>query len=89
MQSYIIGILDAYFNQVKESGLMLIYYILTSSYNWFINLLIGDNKSIKDEEHADKDVILKMTMFGIILLLSFLSTYYMPYIVLILMSMSK
>ena len=63
---------------------MFIYYILASGYDWFINLLMGDNK-----EHTDKDVILEMTMFGIILLLSFLSTYYIPYIILILMSMSK
>ena len=63
---------------------MFIYYILTSSYNWFIGLLIGNNK-----EHTDKDVILKMVVFGIILLLSFLSTYYIPYIISILMSISK
>ena len=68
---------------------MFIYYILTSSYNWFIDLLIGNDKSIEDKEPTDKDVILKMTMFGIILLLSFLSAYYIPYIILILMSISK
>lgn len=63
---------------------MFIYYILTSGYNWFIDLLMGDNK-----EHTDKDVILKVIVFGIILLLSFLSAYYIPYILLILMSISK
>ena len=63
---------------------MFIYYILISGYNWFIDLLMGDNK-----EHTDKDVILKVIVFGIILLLSFLSTYYIPYIILILMSISK
>ena len=68
---------------------MFIYYILTSGYNWFIGSLIGNNKSVEDKEHTDKDVILKMTMFGIILLLSFLSAYYIPYIILILMSISK
>lgn len=64
---------------------MFIYYILTSGYNWFIGSLIGNN----NKEHTDKDVIFKMVFFGIILLLSFLSTYYIPYIILILMSMSK
>lgn len=63
---------------------MFIFYILESSYNRFINLLMGNNK-----KYTDKDVILKMVMFGIILLLSFLSTYYIPYIILILMSISK
>lgn len=63
---------------------MFIYYILTSGYNRFIDLLVGN-----DKERTDKYVILKMAMFGIILLLSFLSTYYIPYIILILMSMSK
>ena len=41
MQSYSIGVFDAYFDQVsKESNVMLIYYILTSGYNWFISLLM-------------------------------------------------
>lgn len=68
---------------------MFIFYILTSGYNWFVDLLIGNNKSVEDKKYADKDVIIQMTMFGIILLLSFLSAYYIPYIILILMSMSK
>lgn len=63
---------------------MFIYYILTSGYNWFIDLLMGD-----DKKHTDKDVIFKMVIFGIILLLSLLSTYYIPYIILILMSISE
>ena len=63
---------------------MFIYHILTSGYKRFIGSLIGN-----DKEYSDKDVMLKMTMFGIILLLSFLSTYYIPYIILILMSISK
>ena len=63
---------------------MFIFYILTSGYNWFVDLLIGNNKKC-----TDKDVILKMVVFGIILLLSFLSTYYIPYIILILMLISK
>lgn len=42
---------------------MFIYYILTSGYNWFIDLLMGDNK-----EHTDKDVILKVIMLGVILI---------------------
>ena len=68
---------------------MFIFYILTSGYNWFIDLLMGNNKSVDDKKYTDKDVILKMTIFGIILFLSILSAYYIPYIVLILMSMSK
>lgn len=64
---------------------MFIYHILTSGYKRFIDLLVGNNK-----KYTNKDVILKMTMFGIILLLlSFLSTYYIPYTILILMSISK
>lgn len=68
---------------------MFIYYILISGYNWFIGILMGDNKSVEYKEYTDKDVIFKMIVFGIILLLSFLSTYYIPYIILILMSISK
>ena len=64
---------------------MLIFYILTSGYNWFVDLLIRNN----DKEYTDKDVILKMIIFGIVLFLSILSAYYIPYIVLILMSISK
>lgn len=68
---------------------MFIYHILTSGYNWFIGLLMGNNKSVEDKEHTDKDVTLKMIMLGVVLILIYLSAYYIPYILLILMSMSK
>lgn len=64
---------------------MFIYYILTSGYDRFINLLMGN----KDKKYTNKDVILKMLIFGIILFLSILSAYYIPYIILILMLISK
>lgn len=65
---------------------MFIYYLLTSGYNWFIDLLMGDDK---DKEYTDKDVIIKMTIFGIILFLSIISAYYTPYVLLVLTSISK
>lgn len=68
---------------------MFIFYILTSGYNWFVDLLIGNNKSVEDKKYADTDVIIQMITLGVVLILSYLSAYYMPYIVLILMSMSK
>lgn len=68
---------------------MFIYHILTSGYNWFIGLLMGNNKSVKDEEHTCKDVTLKMIMLGAILLLSILILFNMQSVALILMSMSK
>ena len=68
---------------------MFIYYILTSGYNWFIGLLMGNNKSVKDKKYTDKDVIIQMIILGVVLILTYLSAYYMPYVVLILMSMSK
>lgn len=68
---------------------MFIYYILTSGYNWFIDLLMGNNKSVKDKKYTDKDVIIQMIILGVVLILTYLSAYYMPYAVLILMSMSK
>lgn len=68
---------------------MFIYYILTSGYNWFIDLLMGNNKSVKDKEYTDKDVIIQMIILGVVLILTYLSAYYMPYVVLILMSTSK
>ena len=68
---------------------MFIYYILTSGYNWFTSLLMGNDKSVKDKKYTDKDVIIRMVMYGIILFLCLLSTYYIPYIALILVSMSK
>lgn len=42
-----------------------------------------------DKEYANKDVIIKMIVFGIILFLSIISAYYIPYIVLVLMSIGK
>lgn len=50
---------------------------------------MGSHKSVEDKKYTDKDVVLKMIIFGIVLFLSILSAYYIPYIVLILMSMSK
>ena len=90
MQSYSIGVFDAYFDQVsKESSVMFIFYILTSGYNWFVDLLIGNNKSVEDKEYTTKDVTLKMIMLGIVLFLSILILLNMQSVVLILMSMSK
>ena len=63
---------------------MFILSILHCSYNWFINLLME-----RDKKYTDKDVILKMIIFGIILFLSIISTYYISYILLVLMSVSK
>lgn len=68
---------------------MLIYYILTSGYNWFINLLMGNNKSVEGKKYTDKDVIIQMIILGVVLILIYLSAYYIPYVLLILMSMSK
>lgn len=68
---------------------MFIYYILTSGYNWFIGSLIGNNKSVEDKKYADKDVIIQMIILGVVLILIYLSAYYIPYVLLILMSMSK
>lgn len=66
---------------------MFIFYILTSGYNWFIGLLMGGKD--ENKKYTDKDVIIRMIMYGIILSLCLLSTYYIPYIALILVSMSK
>lgn len=68
---------------------MFIYYILTSGYNWFISLLMGNDKSVKDKKYTDKDVIIQMIILGVILILAYISTYYIPYVLLILMSMNK
>lgn len=68
---------------------MFIYYILTSGYNWFIGLLMGNNKSVKDKKYTDKDVIIQMIILGVVFILIYLSAYYIPYVLLILMSMSK
>ena len=58
--------------------------ILHYYYNKFIDLLIGN-----DKEYTNKDAMIKMIVFGIILFLSIISVYYIPYILLVLMSMSK
>lgn len=68
---------------------LYIYYILISGYNWFIDLLMGNNKSVEDKEYTTKDVILKMIMLGVVLFLSILILLNMQSVVLILMSMSK
>lgn len=68
---------------------MFIFYILISGYNWFVDLLIGNNKSVEDKKYADKDVIIQMIILGVVLILIYLSAYYIPYVLLILMSMSK
>lgn len=68
---------------------MFIFYILTSGYNWFVDLLIGNNKSVEDKEYTTKDVTLKMIMLGVVLFLSILILLNMQSVVFILMSMSK
>lgn len=68
---------------------MFIYYILTSGYNWFISLLMGNNKSVEDKKYTDKDVIIQMIILGVVLILIYLSAYYIPYVVLMLMLISK
>lgn len=65
---------------------MFILSILYYGYDKFVDLLMKDEK---DKKYTDKDVIIKMIMFGIILFLSIISAYYIPYILLVLMSMSK
>ena len=68
---------------------MFIYYILTSGYNWFVDLLIGNNKRVEDKEYTTKDVTLKMIVLGVVLFLSILILLNMQFVVFILMSMSK
>ena len=65
---------------------MFILSILYYGYDKFVDLLMKDEK---DKKYTDKDVIIKMIVFGIILFLSIISAYYIPYIFLVLMSMSK
>lgn len=64
---------------------MFIFCILYYGYDQFIHLLIGN----KDKKYTDKDIIIQMIILGIVLILSYLSMYYIPYIALILVSMSK
>ena len=68
---------------------MFIFYILISGYNWFVDLLMGNNKSVEDKKYTNKDVIIQMTILGVVLILIYLSAYYIPYVLLILMLMSK
>ena len=63
---------------------MFLLNFLHHGYSQFVDLLME-----KDKKYTDKDIIFKMTMFGIILFLAFLSTYNMQYIVLALMSIGK
>lgn len=65
---------------------MFILIALNYGYNRFIDLLMKDEK---DKKYTDKDVIIKIIVFGIILFLSIISAYYIPYILLVLVSMSK
>lgn len=64
---------------------MFILSILYYGYAKFIHLLIGN----KDKKYTDKDIIIQMVILGTVLILTYLSAYYIPYVVLILMSMSK
>lgn len=65
---------------------MFILSILYYGYDKFVDLLMKDKK---DKKYTDKDVIIKMAIYGIILFLSILIMYYIPYIAYVLMSMSK
>lgn len=66
---------------------MFILIALNYGYNRFIDLLMEGKD--KNKKYTDKDVIIRMVMYGIILFLSIISAYYIPYILLVLMSMSK
>lgn len=65
---------------------MFILRIIHHGYNKLIGLLM-ENK--KDKKYTDKDVIIKMAIYGIILFLSILIMYYIPYIAYVLISMRK
>lgn len=65
---------------------MFILSILHYGYDKFVGLLM-ENK--KNKKYTDKDVIIQMIIFGVVLILTYISTYYIPYVVLILMSISK
>lgn len=66
---------------------MFILSILHYGYDKFIGLLMEGKD--KNKKYTDKDVIIRMIMYGIILFLCLLSMYYIPYIALILVSMNK
>lgn len=65
---------------------MFILSVLCYGYDKFIGLLMEDKK---DKKYTDKDVVIQMIILGVILILTYISTYYIPYALLILMSMSK
>ena len=65
---------------------MFILSILHYGYDKFIGLFMEDKK---DKKYTDKDVIIKMAIYGIILFLSILIMYYIPYIAYVLISMRK
>lgn len=65
---------------------MFILRIIHHGYNKLIGLLMEDKK---DKKYTDKDVIIKMAIYGIILFLSILIMYYIPYIAYVLISMRK
>ena len=66
---------------------MFILIALNYGYNRFIDLLMEEK--IKNKKYTDKDVIIRMIMYGIILFLSILIMYYIPYIAYVLISMRK
>lgn len=66
---------------------MFILIALNYGYNRFIDLLMEGKD--ENKKYTDKDVIIKMAIYGIILFLSILIMYYIPYIAHVLMSMSK
>lgn len=65
---------------------MFILSVLHYGYDKFVSLLMEDEK---DKKYTDKDIIMKMTIYGIILFLSIFIMYYIPYIAYVLISMSK
>lgn len=66
---------------------MFILIALNYGYNRFIDLLMEGKD--KNKKYTDKDVIIRMIMYGIILFLSILIMYYIPYIAYVSMSMRK
>lgn len=63
---------------------MFLLNLLHYGYSKFIDLLTEN-----DKKYTDKDIIIQMIILGTVLILFYLSTYYIPYVILILMSMSK
>ena len=53
---------------------MFLLSALAYGYNWFIGLLMEN-----DKKYTDKDVIIRMTIYGIILLLCFKCVLYTLY----------